>query len=928
MLGILNFWHDPQNRQTPDRPPLSGAGPPPDLPARCERAHIRLWGHDRLNAAALHFPRPALLALLDGFLASDRPGLILVAPSGMGKTDFALWLARQETVHNRPVLVCPAAILDGERALPDLVASLLFGPPATSADALLRWPLLVVLDGINESPDMLRLTWQADRALVHADGLRLILTFRPESFQVVCHWLTLSEHLYCSVPLPDSVGGLLRDPPVYRLLPLTPEELPQVYERYRQACHLQTPFSALSPPLKELLRHPFALRLLAEAWAGRSLPESVDEDRLIQGLLDGLYRQGRLGHADIRFLEEQVVSRMTVPGRWRTGIPTAAILADESNPSTHHPFIRLADAGLLSATNGRLDEPVRFAHERFYEHFVGRWLRQMRNAAPDPAAFYAALTDAPWFLHGLLRRLVAEETARAALPSARDPLWAALAALPQPVLAGALEDHGRAHPEGAASFLRALWRWSRSRAAPPRAENLQEALLAATAALGDGSLIPEFLLQARSAAQTTGILAAKDLWDVHPEAARALLTGLADRLIRPSGLPDPRVLPLFGQVFLLSLFDYGERPEVLTFLDALIRGLARREFHGLRGRLLLALVARWFTRWLKRAAAEANLSDDLDRDFRLSPGGRAHLRAVVPYVDWETPGFSHPETHAHLLGALETGSLLAGWVIVLAIVQQGMGNPLEGWAEVQRLLAGVDHSPPPLWADAVVHGVHELLRRSPTRDPAVWGPLERGLASILAHYPEWHRALQAHRAGRPAAPPGPASGLSPYVLARDAARLPVEQGPVWEVVEEKLGEGDAAFAADYLREMRFVALDGRRPRLALRLLEPLAACPDPAIRRALADLLGLLRGITSEDVRDWLERVAPPELAAQVPDQPPDVPTYTWLYYRLEEWIFPFLVRSRSSRRLVADLFLLATEAESVRGWAEASFARILRMLG
>ncbi|MGC9084320.1 MAG: NACHT domain-containing protein [Anaerolineae bacterium] len=904
-----------------------GAGPPPDLPALCERAHVRLWGYDRLNAAALHFPRPALLALLDGFLASDWPGLILVAPSGMGKTDFALWLARQGAVHGRPVLICPAAILDGERALPDLLASLLFGPSAAPADTLLRWPLLVVLDGVNESPDMLRLTWQADRALVHADGLRVILTFRPESFQVVRRQLTLSEHLYCSVPLPDWMGGLVHDPPVYRLLPFTPEELPQVYERYRQGYHLQTPFSVLSPPLRQLLRHPFALRLLAEAWAGRPLPESVDEAYLIQGLLDGLYRQGRLAHADIRFLEEQVVSRMVVPGRWRTEIPTAEILADGAVLPVHHPFTRLADAGLLSATNGRLDEPVRFAHEQFYEYFVGRRFRQMRDAAPNPAAFYTALTDAPWFLYGPLRRLGAEEMAGAAPPDVKDPRWAALAALPQPVLAGALEDHCRAHPEGAAPFLRTLWRWSRSRAAPPRAENLQEALLAAVAALGDGGLLLEFLLQARPAMQTTGILAAKDLWATHPEAAQALLTGLADRLTRPPGLPNPLAVPLFGQVFLLSLFDYGERPEVLAFLDALIRNLARREFQGLRGRLFLALAVRWFTRWLKRAAAEAHLSDDLDRDFCLSPQGRAHLRAVAPYVDWETPGFSRPETHAHLLGALETGSLLAGWIIVLAIVQQGMGNPPEGWTEVRHLLAEADRSPPPPWADVVVHGVSELLRRSPTQDPAIWGPLERTQAFILSHHPAWHQALQVFWAGRPAALLGPAHGLSPYVLARDAARLPVERGPVWEVVEEKLGEGDAAFAADYLQEMQFVALDGRRPRLALRLLEPLAACPDPAVRGGLADLLGLLRGIASEDVRDWLERVAPPELAAQVPDRPPDVPTHTWLYYRLEEWIFPFLVRSRASRRLVADLFLVATESESVQEWAEASFSRILRML-
>jgi len=901
----------------------------PHLPQACRQAHLRLWGHNRLEAATLHVPRPALLTLLDDFLASDQPGLLLVAPSGMGKTAFALWLARQETVQGRIVLACPAGILDGERPFPELLASLLPDLSSIASEVILSWPLLVVLDGVNESPDMVRLTWQVDRALLRTDGLKVLLTFRPESFQVLRHGLELSIHRYHDAPLSADTGGLLRDPPVYRLLPFTPAELPEVYERYRQAYHLQTPFSALSPALQEHLRHPLTLRLVAETWAGQSIPEALQEDHLIQNLLDGLYRRGRLGHADLRFLEEQVVSRMVAPGRWRNGVPTAEILAEGTVLPIQHPFTRLADAGLLSSTNGRLDEPIRFAHDRFYEHFAERWFRRMRDDEPEPAAFYVRLGTVPWFLHGPLRRLVAEEIARAGPPPAARPLWAALATLPLPVLAGALEDTCRAHPEEAAPFLRALWRLTRFplRAPEPWQRSLQRALLTTAGALGESDLLLEFLPAADEASRSTGILAAKDLWASHPEAAASLLHGLARCLVRPPGLPDPAAITLFGQVFLLSLFDYGDRPEVLASLGSLIRGLARRATAGLRGRLLVHLAAVWFTRWLKRAAADAHLSNDLDRDFRLSPEERAHLRALAPYVDWETPGFSRPETHAHLLGALEMGSLLAGWITILAIVQQGMGNPSEGWAEIRRLLAEADTSPCPLWAETVFHGVCELLRQSPTADPEVWGPLERGLATILSDYPAWHEAIRAHRRGRPAVPPGPATGLAPYVLARDAARLPVEEGPVWEVVRGKLQRGDTVFAMDYLWEMRFVALDGRRPPLALRLLEPLAACPDPTVRSALADLLELLRGIVSEDVRDYLEQVAPPELAALVGDPPEELPTHTWLYYRLEDWVYPFLLRTGSARRLIADLFTLAAEAESVLEWAEASIQRILQAL-
>ncbi|MFN3763617.1 MAG: hypothetical protein ACK4WK_10530, partial [Anaerolineae bacterium] len=440
----------------------------------------------------------------------------------------------------------------------------------------------------------------------------------------------------------------------------------------------------------------------------------------------------------------------------------------------------------------------------------------------------------------------------------------------------------------------------------PWQENLGRAVLLAAGATGDGEFLEQALRSAPPSLRNTALLQAKDLWQDHPEDAQAVLVHLADRLPGPLGLPSLPAIGLFSSLFLLSLFDYGDRPEVLSFLRDLLADLAGRTFGGLRGRLLLWLTARWLTQWLKQAAVAADLTGDLDRDFRLTPAQRAVLRALAPYVDWETPGFSTEATYRTLRAALETGSLLAHWLTILAVVQQGLGNPEEGWPTLRRLVAEASVPPVPAWADAAFHGAHELLRVAPSRDPALWEALERGLAYTLETYPEWHRTVQSHRLGRPRHIPGPAQGAAPHALARSAARLPVTSGPVWDVVRRRLESGDTPFALDYLGELRFVALDGRRPALALRMLEtrrdhaPLVNHPDPAVRERLVDLLASVRAVASEDVRDFLERCAPPELAARVARHPVEPPTYSWLYYRLEEWIYPFLARSRASRRLVA----------------------------
>ena len=903
---------------------LFGSVGPPDLAARCRDLHYRFWGRDRLEADASYFPRPALTALLENFLRSDRPGLILVAPSGMGKTALALHLARCGAVAGYPVLALPAAGLDGEQPLPTLLSSLLsVSPPDTSP---ISWPLLVVLDGVNESPEMLRLAWQADRALPQAASLKLLLTFRPESFQIVRHRLALNNHCYFVDP-PSGADVLVADPPALRLLPFSADELAGAYERYRQAYRLRTPFAALPSEMKETLRYPLLLHLTAEAHADAALPETLSAGRVLQDFLNYLYRHGRLDHNDLLFLEGRVVPRMLASGRWQSAVPVEEVMAQGAGEISS--LIRLADAGLLASTNGHLDEPLRFAHERFYEHFAGRHLARERESAPDPAAFYEGLREVPWPLYGPLRRLVAREIARR--PDRR--LWRALAALPEPVLAGALEDAARCHPEEWDALLETFW--PPARPFPPDRptpwqENLGRAALLTAGATGDGEFLERALRSAPPSLRSTALLQAKDLWQAHPEAARAVLLRLADRIPGPLGLPSLPAIGLFSSLFLLSLFDYGDRPEVLSFLGDLLSDLAGRAFGGLRGRLLLRLTARWLTKWLKEAAVAANLTGDLERDFHLTPAQRAVLRALAPYVDWETPGFSTEATYQTLRAALETGSLLACWLTILAVVQQGLGNPEEGGPALRRLVAEAATPPIPPWAAPAFHSAYELLRVAPSGDPALWEALERGLAYTLETYPEWHRTVQSHRLGRPRHIPGPAQGVAPYTLARSAARLPVTTGPVWDALRRRLESGDTAFALDYLGELRFVALDGRRPALALQMLEtrrnhaPLVNHPDPAVRERLVDFLASVRAVASEDVRDFLERCAPPELAAWVARHPAEPPTYSWLYYRFEEWIYPFLARSRASRRLVADLFALAAEAASVREWVEQSVNRIL----
>jgi len=930
--------------------PAATAGPP-GLAAACQAANLRLWGHDRLDPTSLYFPRPALHALIESFLLAEPPGLILVGASGLGKTSLTLWLAchaaqacpeRSRRI-GRPVLAYPARLLDGATPLPDLLTQTL-GPslngPAPGDP--LAWPILVILDGINESLEMTRLTWQVDRALVNAQadaqGLKVILTFRPESFRIVRQGLTLSRHCYfTNLPLDSSdatstrlSAGLACEPPAVRLLPLAPAELPTAYDLYRQAYRLQTPFPGLPAALKESIRHPLTLRLLAETYEGQRVPDSVEPEELIPVLLETLVAHGRLQRGDVRWIEAELMPRLVAPGSYRQAVPREEI----AGPDEAGPLTRLADAGLLASTNGRLDEPLRFAHERFYEHLAWRRLKHLRATTPDPAAFYADLTAAPLALHAPLRRLVAEEIAHQ--PARR--LGDVLADLPEPLLIGGLEDWCLAHPGEAPARLRHLWRlyhpWERLArlglpfpSPSPRQQRLQRAIIAVAAALGDVDLLQRALLTAGPAVQPAAVSETLSLWRSDPPAAQRLLNDVGERVLNRFGLPNQAALGAFVPLTLQTLFDYGQQVKVRVFLLAQLQALARRAFGGLRGRVLRFILVHQLTNGLKHGA-EGYLIADLDVAFRLSQAQQTHLIALARFMDWETPGLDTDATYEHLRAALDAGNILADVLVTACLIVHGLARWAETAAVVRRLLSEARETHPyPPWADAVLHTALEILYRHPCADPELWALLDEGVLHILGGYPAWHEAYRASRLGPRPALRGPAQLLAPYLLARDAAGRPVDAGPVWALILRQLAAEDQTFALDYLSEVRYIALDSGRPRLALRLLEPVARCQAQPIQEALADLLARVRLVATEDVREFLEQSGSATLAALVRARPVERQAYDWLYYRLEEWIYPFLIESRPARRLAGEILAQAARSTSTHEWLGWSTERVLHAL-
>ena len=72
------------------------------------------------------------------------------------------------------------------------------------------------------------------------------------------------------------------------------DELREVYEKYSQAFSLHTKYDELRPSIREVLRDPLVLRLVAEIYTYQEIPEDIRINEIYKLYVNQLLDTGRL----------------------------------------------------------------------------------------------------------------------------------------------------------------------------------------------------------------------------------------------------------------------------------------------------------------------------------------------------------------------------------------------------------------------------------------------------------------------------------------------------------------------------------------------------------------------------------------------------------------------------------------------------------
>ncbi|RRR72378.1 MAG: serine/threonine-protein kinase [Candidatus Viridilinea halotolerans] len=601
--------------------------------------------------ADLYVPRSDAEAELAAFLTGSAGALLLLGDAGTGKTCLlARWAARLRDSGDAVLFYrCGGSLgpeIDRElardlgREAPDLLVHDL-SQIARLAEAARR-RLVIIFDALNEyrggahagPADLLR---QLDALAGRVSGpwLRIVASCSTAA------WGQLERagatRLFWSVYHQADDGT-----PYLTLGPFSARDLAEAYPRYRTFFQLQTGFERLPPALRERLRVPLMLRLVAESY--RNGPLVLAGQGLSLGLFRRFYDERVRQRREHLFIEELAAEflrrgQMSAPLRElaRNPLLRDELLSDESDST----YMRLLDAGILTELSGDLfsGELVGFAYNELGAYVLARHLLR---APGGNRGLPAVISD----LRAQARSFApAFEIARTILLITRRPeTLAELAASAdvelRELVARCLVDLHADEPEVALELIKELCQRQR--------DEVRRTALKAAYYLGAPAR-DVFLWAARRSEPALRHVVRDTLymiWRTNPNFTYGLLRDLVDS-VGPTALRDLRnVLELFFELSVVIYINHPERADVRDTTVELYYELARQRLHldlintGVFGKTIEDLIFQAVASAFSQPILDTMLMAEVvpvEQFFAVPMSERAILMRVAPLFDPATP---------------------------------------------------------------------------------------------------------------------------------------------------------------------------------------------------------------------------------------------------------------------------------------------------
>jgi hypothetical protein len=361
---------------------------------------------------AAYVRRAEMQKLLDLFLRSDTPALIIIGESGVGKSNLLMQWALDLLEAEHGVFIYDAGrslrLEIGEEIVQDLSLA--------NTDELLEAGKLIgelaervgkqfvfIFDALNEFHDTddvgpAALLKRLDTMITRLPNPNLRVAISCSA----ATWRGLERRgdtrLYWSHYFQPPAASSPAESRVVKLENFTPEEFRQAFANYKQLFQLHTDFKTLSPVLRERLRNPLLLRLLAETYKNRAEP--IVQDLFTFGIFRRFYEERVRRQQDQLFVSELAAEMsqkqqitLAVNDLLHHPVLGPPILAEDPDSS----YYRLLDQGILMESMGGMymSDTVQFAYLQLGAYALAR--RLLSSTKVDTATYTTLVKQAEHF---------------------------------------------------------------------------------------------------------------------------------------------------------------------------------------------------------------------------------------------------------------------------------------------------------------------------------------------------------------------------------------------------------------------------------------------------------------------------------------------------------------------------------------------------
>jgi len=405
----------------------------------------------------LYLERKGVKEAFEEFLWGEKRGFVLTGKSGVGKSNFLLALRDEYReggadvcmmVYNGANLRVEEGLLErlgqdlgrvlGVRRLERVLQRI------GEIEGIEGRRVVLAVDAVNEHREPAVVMRRVNEVVreTRKPWLKVVVTSRPEAWRAIRRELKgtlVEEHYYRrrgEYRLGVELERFTYREPWVKMEPFEGGELPQVYEKYRAVYGLKTRYEELTERMRQVMRDPLMLRLVAKIYAGERVPADVRVGEIYEDYVNMLVESGRLEKADVRFLERELVPLMVEKGRYGNAVTAEQVDREKTSDGrelfdlihdigvgssgrrVNQGFRNLVDAEILALRGGELDYRIEFAYERFYEYFVGKRLKELVGKNGKRVEEYIRLvgeTEVRPYLWGAVRTAILREEGKGRL---------------------------------------------------------------------------------------------------------------------------------------------------------------------------------------------------------------------------------------------------------------------------------------------------------------------------------------------------------------------------------------------------------------------------------------------------------------------------------------------------------------------------------